>query len=154
MPARRRQPAPTPTRTDHVLRSHTLVHYLARLRAGGVDPTALLARFGLTPALAEQPEVELPLATWYLAELAGRFGHLGLAAAAYNAGPRNVAAWLRQNGSLPFDEFVEAIPFRETRLYVKNVVADYLAYRALYPSSAPPMALDKALPSALPGAEF
>ena len=58
MPARRRQPAPTPTRTDHVLRSHTLVHYLARLRAGGVDPTALLARFGLTPALAEQPEVE------------------------------------------------------------------------------------------------
>jgi soluble lytic murein transglycosylase len=101
-----------------------------------------------------RPEVELPLATWYLAELAGRFGHLGLAAAAYNAGPRNVAAWLRQNGSLPFDEFVEAIPFRETRLYVKNVVADYLAYRALYPSSAPPMALDKALPSALPGAEF
>lgn len=101
-----------------------------------------------------KPETEIPLAVWYLAELAGRFGHAGLTAAAYNAGPKNVSAWLAQNGNLPFDEFVEAIPFRETRLYVKNVVGDYLAYRALYGEAAAPLPLGTSLPPPRAGAEF
>jgi len=101
-----------------------------------------------------RPQTEIPLAAWYLAALTGRFGHAALAAAAYNAGPRNVMGWLDQNGKLPFDEFVEAIPFRETRRYVKNVVGDYLTYRALYPSAEPALPLDRELPEPLPGAAF
>jgi len=101
-----------------------------------------------------RPDTEVPLAVWYLAELAGRFGHAGLAAAAYNAGPKNLSGWIEKNGNLPFDEFVEAIPFRETRLYVKNVVGDYLAYRALYADHSPPMPLEGALPVPRAGADF
>ncbi|MBS2027317.1 MAG: transglycosylase SLT domain-containing protein [Deltaproteobacteria bacterium] len=101
-----------------------------------------------------RPDTEVPLGVWYLAELAGRFGHAGLAAAAYNAGPQSVNGWMEKNGNLPFDEFVEAIPFRETRLYVKNVVGDYLAYRALYGDRSPAMPLEAALPTPRPGADF
>jgi soluble lytic murein transglycosylase len=100
------------------------------------------------------PSVELPYAAWYLAELWGRFGHVGLAAAGYNAGPRAVASWVRDRGDLPFDEFVEAIPYRETRLYVKNVLADYLAYRALYPTQAPLGPLPDRLDRPRPGVGF
>ena len=49
-----------------------------------------------------------------------------LASAAYNAGPGNVDRWL--NKELAFDVWIETIPFKETRNYVKNV----LAYSAIY----------------------
>jgi soluble lytic murein transglycosylase len=101
-----------------------------------------------------QVSAELPVSTWYLAELASRFGSAALVAASYNAGPPAVSRWLDDRGDLPLDEFVEAIPFRETRMYVKNVVGDYLAYRALYPSSDAAVPLNLNLPEALPGASF
>ena len=49
-----------------------------------------------------------------------------LASAAYNAGPGNVDRWI--NKELAFDVWIETIPFKETRNYVKNV----LAYSAIY----------------------
>jgi soluble lytic murein transglycosylase-like protein len=61
---------------------------------------------------------------------------------------------VRDRGDLPFDEFVEAIPYRETRLYVKNVLADYLAYRALYPTQAPLGPLPDRLDRPRPGVGF
>jgi len=57
------------------------------------------------------PEQAIPKAAEFLAELRGRFGNLGLAAAAYNGGPNRVAAWLAGTGGLPF----------ETRTYVEIV---------------------------------
>ena len=54
------------------------------------------------------PEEAIPKAAALLAELKGHFGNLGLAAAAYNAGPDRVANWLAGSGSLP----------EETRAYV------------------------------------
>lgn len=57
------------------------------------------------------PEQAIPKAAEFLAELRGRFGNLGLAAAAYNGGPNRVAAWLAGTGGLPF----------ETRNYVEIV---------------------------------
>jgi hypothetical protein len=59
------------------------------------------------------PEQAIPKAAVLLAELRRRFGNLGAAAAAYNAGPGRVAGWLRGEGSLP----------AETRLYVRLVTA-------------------------------
>jgi hypothetical protein len=47
----------------------------------------------------------------FLAELVARFGNLGLAAAAYNAGPKRVQDWMARRGKLP----------AETRHYVKNI---------------------------------
>ena len=55
-----------------------------------------------------------------------------LAAAGYNAGPHRVHAWVRNFGSLDMDEFIEHIPYVETRNYVKKVVRNYQLYSLLY----------------------
>jgi hypothetical protein len=57
------------------------------------------------------PEQAIPKATRYLADLRQRFGNLGIAAAAYNAGEGRVTQWLRGQGGLP----------AETRVYVRFV---------------------------------
>ena len=57
------------------------------------------------------PEQAVPASAALLAELSARFGNLGLAAAAYNAGPRRVADWLAGHGGLP----------AETRDYVERI---------------------------------
>ncbi len=77
-------------------------------------------------------DVNLRFAAWYLSQLIARFGHPALAAAAYNAGPGPVSRWLSERGELPLDLFVERIPYKETRAYVKQVVADYFTYHQLY----------------------
>ncbi|GAA0818263.1 transglycosylase SLT domain-containing protein [Colwellia sp. D2M02] len=51
-----------------------------------------------------------------------------LATAAYNAGPYRVKRWLANSEPLPADIWIEAIPFHETRNYVKSV----LAYQEIY----------------------
>jgi soluble lytic murein transglycosylase len=54
--------------------------------------------------------------------------NLLLATASYNAGWRKVKQWLPEQGSVPADIWVETIPYRETRNYVKAV----LAYQQIY----------------------
>ena len=49
------------------------------------------------------PEQAIPASASLLADLTARFGNIGLAAAAYNAGPARVTAWMRGGGSLPFE---------------------------------------------------
>ncbi len=79
------------------------------------------------------PELNIRLGAQYLARLQQKFkGQLPLAAAAYNAGPHRVESWLVNFGQLETDEFVEHIPFLETRNYVKKVVRNHTLYRRLY----------------------
>lgn len=54
-----------------------------------------------------------------------------MAAAAYNAGPGPASTWAARFGHLPVDRFVERISFKETRNYVKKVLAAEALYRAL-----------------------
>ena len=77
------------------------------------------------------PDVNIHIGSTYLGQMLRQFGHPGLAAAAYNAGPINVSRWLG-NTKGAFDEFVEQIPFSETRGYVKRVLRSYAAYQYLY----------------------
>jgi soluble lytic murein transglycosylase len=65
-----------------------------------------------------------------LDELLNEFnGNRILAAAAYNAGPTRVRQWLsRDNQALPYDIWIETIPFQETRGYVQNVLAFSVIY--------------------------
>lgn len=80
-----------------------------------------------------KPEVNISLGAQYLARLQSKFkGQLPLVAAAYNAGPHRVESWLMNFGHLETDEFVEHIPFLETRNYVKKVVRHHTLYRRLY----------------------
>jgi hypothetical protein len=60
------------------------------------------------------PEQAIPASAHFLADLRGRFGNLGLAAAGYNGGPDRVARWLAKGGRLPGEtvDYVLSITFR------------------------------------------
>ena len=73
-----------------------------------------------TRALTET-DLNIRLGTHYLGQMLRRFeNNRILASAAYNAGPGRVDKWL--DPSIPFDVWIEAIPFSETRGYVQNVL--------------------------------
>lgn len=76
------------------------------------------------------PSTNIALGSFYLSTLLNRFdNNRFLAAAAYNAGPTRVAKWLKETRKrLPYDVWIETIPYRETRNYVQNV----LAYTVIY----------------------
>ena len=68
-------------------------------------------------------ENNIRLGAAYLRHVLDRFGgNYMLATAAYNAGPGRVQRWREQNDCLPADVWVELIPFRETRGYVRRVM--------------------------------
>ncbi len=69
----------------------------------------------------ENPDVNVQLGTHYLKSLINMFGNEHLAVASYNGGQGNVARWRRAARGKPLDEFLESIPFSETRNYVKRV---------------------------------
>ena len=80
-----------------------------------------------------KPEVNIKLGTRYLKRLSQMFnGNFFLAAAGYNAGPHRVEQWLHDFGKLNMDEFIEHIPFVETRNYAKKVIYHYNVYNQLY----------------------
>ncbi|MBI5970884.1 MAG: transglycosylase SLT domain-containing protein [Deltaproteobacteria bacterium] len=77
------------------------------------------------------PATNIRLGTRYLAGLMKRFnGNPVLAIAAYNAGPTAVSGWVK---TLPneADEFIESIPYSETRSYTKRVLRSYKEYLRL-----------------------
>ncbi len=70
---------------------------------------------------------------WYLAELEDEFfGNDILALAAYNAGRGNVRHWIEKNGWQENFSDVDAIPYTETRNYVKRVLQCREKYNELY----------------------
>lgn len=81
----------------------------------------------------ENPEDNIKLGTWLLHQIHQNYKNNSLlAVASYNAGEGNTAKWLQQKSSTDPDEFVEAIPFEETRDYVKQVFGNYWNYLRLY----------------------
>ncbi len=72
----------------------------------------------------------ITLGSNYLKQLLTQFqGNRILATAAYNAGPHRVQRWLKhQQTALPYDIWIETLPFHETRNYVKNVLAFSVIY--------------------------
>ncbi len=58
-------------------------------------------------------------------------GNAGLIVGGYNAGEGRIAEWLKVRGNLDLDDFIEAIPFDETRGYSKRVLNSYFVYRYL-----------------------
>jgi soluble lytic murein transglycosylase len=72
--------------------------------------------------------------SWYLRHLIERYGNnLAYSIAAYNAGPDIVSKWVQQFGGKDEDEFIESIPYSETRNYVKRVLRSYAEYKRIYP---------------------
>jgi soluble lytic murein transglycosylase-like protein len=80
----------------------------------------------------ENPDTNIELGSYYFRQLVNLFdGKWQLAVASYNGGQGNVAKWRRAAPSKPMDEFLESIPFPETRNYVKRVTLLSSTYRRL-----------------------
>ncbi len=76
-----------------------------------------------------EPATNIHLGTAYLRQVLDRFDNNPvLATAAYNAGPHRVSRWFPQGESVDADIWVENIPFRETRKYVRRVMAYTVFY--------------------------
>ncbi len=95
------------------------------------------------PALTADAGYNMRLGTAYLQGLLDQFGGaLPLAAAAYNAGPNRVQDWIAGYGdplagAVDMVDWIELIPFNETRNYVQRVIENVVIYRARLGSAVP-----------------
>ncbi|MEI6704889.1 MAG: transglycosylase SLT domain-containing protein, partial [Deltaproteobacteria bacterium] len=79
------------------------------------------------------PEYNIRLGTRHLRDLMKEYdGDVVHVAAAYNAGATALERWRKNMKGLKKDEFIESIPYQETRDYVKKVYASAAIYRQLY----------------------
>ncbi len=76
-------------------------------------------------------EKNILIGTHYLSWLIKEFKEIPFAIAAYNAGENAVKKWLTDSKQKDIDEFIEDIPYGETRRYVKKVLRSYWQYRTL-----------------------
>jgi soluble lytic murein transglycosylase len=82
------------------------------------------------------PRMNVRLGAQYLGGLTEiHRGNLILGLAAYNAGPSRVRRWQQELSTTDWDEFIERLPFEETRLYVKSVLRNFGVYQWLYAST-------------------
>lgn len=92
----------------------------------------------VTPEDLYDPRVIIRLGAKYIATLTKQFGgdHYK-AAAAYNAGPKQVALWSRLAPAAGDDYFLSSINFDETKHYVRKVMNSYRRYSEIYGNGAP-----------------
>ena len=112
-------------------------------RANALGLMQLLPKVGSSVARQEKlhhfsseqlftPEINLQLGTRYFRQMVDKFGTFEYALAAYNAGSNRVDDWLGQGKYRDPQEFVESIPFTETREYVQAILRNANVYRQLY----------------------
>lgn len=78
------------------------------------------------------PALNIALGAGEFGDLLHVFDQPALALAGYNAGASRVRAWQGMQGPLPVNEFIESIPFAQTRAYVQGVLRNEMHYRRLY----------------------
>ena len=98
-------------------------------------------RFAKWPVTREalfDPDKNVEIGSHFLAFLLEHYDSaVPLVISGYNAGEGGVDRWLRDRGNLELDEFIETIPFDETRGYTKRVLSSYLTYTWLYQPDKP-----------------
>ncbi|WP_437678207.1 transglycosylase SLT domain-containing protein [Sorangium sp. So ce131] len=95
-----------------------------------------------------RPEINVALGCRYLSVLRGQFpDNPLLAIPSYNAGGGAPKRWITERPSQSFDLWVERIPYEETRLYTKRVMASLAVYEHLYAPDQPSEALRTPLPA-------
>jgi soluble lytic murein transglycosylase len=127
-----------------LIRQESEFNALALSRANAVGLMQLLPKTGKTVAKQVKlrgynapqlftPAVNLELGTRYFKEMVDKYnGQFEYALAAYNAGTDRVGDWLEQGHYRDPQEFVESIPFTETREYVQAILRNANLYRQLY----------------------
>jgi len=127
-----------------LIRQESEFNPLAVSRANAVGLMQLLQKTGKLVAHQEQlkhynstqlftPTVNLQLGTRYFRGMVDKFGgSFEHALAAYNAGSDRVEEWMGQGKYRDSPEFVESIPFTETREYVQAIMRNASVYKQLY----------------------
>jgi len=127
-----------------LIRQESEFNPVAVSRANAVGLMQLLPKTGKLVAHQEKlrrynpsqlytPAVNLQLGTRYFRGMVDQFGgSIEYALAAYNAGSDRVEEWLGQGKYRDAQEFVESIPFTETREYVQAILRNTSVYRQLY----------------------
>jgi soluble lytic murein transglycosylase len=127
-----------------LIRQESEFNALALSRANAVGLMQLLPKTGKTVAKQVKlkgysapqlftPSVNLELGTRYFKDMVDKYnGQFEYALAAYNAGSDRVGDWLGQGHYRDPQEFVESIPFTETREYVQAILRNAVVYRQLY----------------------
>lgn len=101
------------------------------------------------PESLKNPEINLRIGTSFMRSLFDRYkGNFALVPAAYNAGPGAADRWIRERGHLPLDEWIETIPYNETRRYTRRVLQSYAVYAWLDEGRIP--ALSKTVRAEIP----
>ncbi|MGB7185475.1 MAG: transglycosylase SLT domain-containing protein, partial [Candidatus Acidiferrales bacterium] len=98
------------------------------------DRYARQLRLGFSEDQLLDPVYNLRLGSVYLGELTRSFHSAEASLAAYNAGEDRVALWQSGQKYSEMPEFVESIPFTQTREYVEIVMRNAAIYRRLYGS--------------------
>ena len=130
----------------------SLIRQESEFNAGAISPANAYGLMQLLPSVGKaearkqglkvfatsqllNPTVNLELGTANLKQVLDRFGgQVEYALAAYNAGDTPIRQWLASNDYKDVPEFVESIPYTETRDYVQAIIRNREMYRALYPA--------------------
>jgi len=130
----------------------SLIRQESEFNAGAISPANAYGLMQLLPSVGKSlakkhgikrftasqlldPSINLELGTIYLKQAIDRYGgQVEYALAAYNAGDTPVRQWLASNDYKDVPEFVESIPYTETREYVQAILRNRELYRALYPA--------------------
>jgi soluble lytic murein transglycosylase len=115
--------------------SHANAYGLMQILPKTARLLARQMRVSYSRARLTDPEYNLRLGTVYLAGLIKTWGSVEAALAAYNAGEDRVGSWKAGQNFAEAAEFVDTIPFTETREYVQIVLRNAAIYRRLYPSA-------------------
>jgi soluble lytic murein transglycosylase len=92
---------------------------------------------GFSTAMLTIPRINIEMGIFYFKQVLDKFnGDVELALASYNAGPHRAADWKTRFYGLEKDEFIEEVPFRETRNYIRRILRSYGAYKAIYGGTA------------------
>jgi soluble lytic murein transglycosylase len=79
------------------------------------------------------PETNIKFGTAYLSYIKEKlYGKTVFAIGAYNGGPNAIGKWLKTLSYADTDEFIENIPYEQTRTYIKKVYRSYWNYKKIY----------------------
>ncbi|MGP8260073.1 MAG: transglycosylase SLT domain-containing protein [Acidobacteriaceae bacterium] len=130
----------------------SLIRQESEFNAGAISPANAYGLMQLLPSVGKSlakkhgikrfstsqlldPTINIELGTIFLKQAIDRYGgQVEYALAAYNAGDTPVRQWLASNDYKDVPEFVESIPYTETREYVQAIMRNREMYRALYPA--------------------
>ncbi|MEQ1564844.1 MAG: transglycosylase SLT domain-containing protein [Myxococcota bacterium] len=115
---------------DRKIVSFAGAYGLSQLMPATAQQTAGWLGMKVTNSELFEPDTNLPIGAKYLDAMHRQLtGSPYLALAAYNGGAHNVNKWVSEDGNPPTDEYVERIPYEETRGYVKRVMGTWQVMR-------------------------